>query len=177
MFCFEEYKRCGRRGVFRNKRSDCRDLTEEETETAGRQRKAITDIAVDPYYVLMGFAARAAADNTIAYPTVTPAAYAKTDSRFTVIRPEKFTLNGNMNSVRGFSTLGKHMKNKITTTKVTAFWTDRTIKSGRWAKRSAAGNAQLQDTYKNSGILHTARITDGSGKGKFGAWYGMSRYL
>ena len=146
-------------------------LTEEETEETAETEKAITDIAVDPYYVLMGFAARAAADNTIAYPTMTPAAYAKTDSRFTVIRPEKFTLNGEYEFCARVLYSGKAYEKQDYTTKVTAFgpWDNKEM--GDWAKRIAAGNAQLQNAYKNSGILHTARITDDSGKGKFGAWY------
>ena len=149
-------------------------LTEEETEETAETEKAITDIAVDPYYVLMGFAARAAADNTIAYPTMTPAAYAKTDSRFTVIRPEKFTLNGEYEFCARVLYSGKAYEKQDYTTKVTAFgpWDNKEM--GDWAKRIAAGNAQLQNAYKNSGILHTARITDDSGKENSAHGTGMS---
>ena len=171
VFCFEENKDAAAAAFSETNVQIVVIRTEEETEETAETEKAITDKAVDPYYVLMGFAERAAADNTIAYPTMTPAAYAKTDSRFTVIRPEKFTLNGEYEFCARVLYSGKAYEKQNYTTKVTAFgpWDNKEM--GDWAKRIAAGNAQLQNAYKNSGILHTARITDDSGKGKFGAWY------
>ncbi|MCH1981883.1 leucine-rich repeat protein [Ruminococcus sp. OA3] len=145
--------------------------TDVKTEKSEVTEKAIFDEVADPYFVLTGLAARAAADNTIAYPTMTPAAYAKTDSRFTVIRPDKFTLNGEYEFCARVLYSGKAYEKQNYITKVTAFgpWDNKEM--GDWAKRIAVGDSQLQNSYKSSGILHTARITDDSGKGKFGAWY------
>ena len=152
-------------------------LTEEETEETAETEKAITDIAVDPYYVLMGFAARAAADNTIAYPTMTPAAYAKTDSRFTVIRPEKFTLNGEYEFCARVLYSGKAYENKIILRRSRRL--DRgTIR--RWAIRRSELRqviAQLQNAYKTVEYFIQHALLTTKGKEKLRRMVPECRYL
>lgn len=162
VYCFEENKAAADE-MFSEKTVRVVMIKSPEKETVRN--------LIEPPLPFSGMTALAAADNTITCPTMMPYNYAKTDSRFAVIRPETFTLNGEYEFCAQVLYSGKAYEKQKYITQVTTFgkWDNKEVND--WAKRIAAGNEQLRKAYSNSGILHTARIADSSMKGKCGAWY------